>query len=146
MDSRHERQKLIKLCLTFSSVPSSLFMQVQTDLRPQLEEQHGPSLLGTQCAPYEPANGNFHHGEAKPPYLTGPAQSYTATKEGYRRLWEGTAEHQAWGNGSLQGLSSGSCCNQKEWAESRKDEHGQTPAWLDSKAWKRCISPSRVKL
>lgn len=86
MDSRHERQKLIKLCLTFSSIPSPLLMQVQTNLRPQLEEQHGPALLGTQCAPYEQANGNLHHREAKPPDLTGPAQSYTATKEGYRGL------------------------------------------------------------
>lgn len=62
-------------------------MQVQTNLRPQLEEQHGPALLGTQYAPSEQADGNLHHWEAKPPDLTGPAQSYTATKEGYRRLY-----------------------------------------------------------
>lgn len=61
MNSRHERQKLIKLRFTFSSILSLLFMQVQTNLRPQLEEQHGPSLLGTQRVPYEQKNGNVHH-------------------------------------------------------------------------------------
>lgn len=144
MDSRHERQKLINVCLTFPSIPSPLFMQVQTNLRPPLEEQHGPSLLGTQCAPYEQENGNIHHREAKPPDLTGPAQSYTATKEGCRRLWEGTAEHQARENGRLQGLSSGNC-NQREWAERRKETHSNS-CLFGFQGRKRCISPSHVKL
>ena len=57
--------------------------------------------------------------EAKPPDLTGPAQSYTATKEGYRKLY---------GKGLLS-AKHGKMANR---AESRKEGHIQALACLDS--------------